>query len=88
MIKWNSNLQLENANLALSKHCIIWDSDLRKEERIFKENLAEQLQKNEVEKVREKRFKVSRSDGTGGSRKLLKVANEDEKKVPVISSSG
>ena len=23
MIKWNSNLQLENAYLALSKHCII-----------------------------------------------------------------
>ena len=37
--------------------------------------------------MRRKRFKVSRSDGTGGSRKLLKVANEDERKVPVISSS-
>ena len=37
--------------------------------------------------MRRKRFKVGRSDGTGGSRKLLKVANEDERKVPVISSS-
>ena len=35
-----------------------------------------------------KRLKVSKSDGTGGSRKRVKVANRDEKKVPVISSSG
>ena len=35
-----------------------------------------------------KRLKVSKSDGTGGSRKRVKVANKDEKKVPVISSSG
>ena len=33
-------------------------------------------------------MKVSKSDGTGGSRKQVKVANGDEKKVPVISSSG
>ena len=33
-------------------------------------------------------MKASRSDGTGGYRKRVKVANGDEKKVPVISSSG
>ena len=33
-------------------------------------------------------LKASRPDGTGGSRKRVKVANGDEKKVPVISSSG
>ena len=35
-----------------------------------------------------KRLKASRSDGTGGSKKRVKVANGDEKKLPVISSSG
>ena len=33
-------------------------------------------------------MKVSKPNGTGGSRKRVKVANGDEKKVPVISSSG
>ena len=88
VIKWNSNVQPENANLDFSKPCIISDSDLRKQKSIFKENLTKQQQKNEVEKVGGKRLKASRSDGTGGSRKRVKVANGDEKKVPVISSSG
>ena len=35
-----------------------------------------------------KRLKVNRSDGTGGTRKWVKVANGDEKKVPVIFPSG
>ena len=88
VIKWNLNLQPESANLDFSKPCIISDSDLRKQKSIFKENLAKQQQKNEVEKVGGKRLTVSKSNGTGGSRKRVKVANEDEKKVPVISSSG
>ena len=33
-------------------------------------------------------MKASRSEWTGGSRKRVKVTNKDEKKVPVISSSG
>ena len=40
VIKWNSNVQPENANLDFSKPCIISDSDLRKQKSIFKENLA------------------------------------------------
>ena len=87
MIKWNSNLQPESAHLDFSKPCIISDSDLRKQKSVFKENSAKQQQKNEVEKVGGKRLKVSKSDGTSGSRKWVKVANKDEKKVPVISSS-
>ena len=35
-----------------------------------------------------KRLKFSISDGNGGSRARVKVANEVEKNVPVISSSG
>ena len=31
VIKWNSNLQTESANLDFSKPCIISDSDLRKQ---------------------------------------------------------
>ena len=88
VIKWNSNVQPENASFDISKPCIISDSDLRKQKSIFKENLAKQHQKNEVDKVGGKRLKGSRPDGTGGSRKRLKIANGDEKKVPVISSSG
>ena len=81
-------MEPENANLDFSKPCIISDSGLRKQKSIFKENLAKQQQKNEVEKVGGKRLKASRSDGTGRSRKRVKVANGNEKKVPVISSSG
>ena len=51
VIKWISNVQPENANLDFSKPCSISDSDLRKQKSIFKENLAKQKQKNEVEKV-------------------------------------
>ena len=40
VIKWNSNVQSENANLDFSKPFIISDSDLRKQKSIFKENLA------------------------------------------------
>ena len=81
-------MQSENANLDFSKPCIISDSDLREQKSIVKENLAKQQQKNEVEKVGGKRLNASRSDGTDGSMKRVKVANGDEKKVPVISSSG
>ena len=88
VIKWNLNVQPENANLGFSKPCIISDSDIRKQKSIFTENLAKQQQKNETGKVGGKRLKTSRSDGTGGSRKWVKVANGDEKKVPVTSSSG
>ena len=33
--KWNSNVQPENANLDFSKPCIISDSDLRKQKKVF-----------------------------------------------------
>ena len=35
VIKWNSNVQPENANLDFSKPCIISDSDLRKQKKVF-----------------------------------------------------
>ena len=65
------------------------EKSIFKEKNIFKENVGKQPQKNEVGKVgRGNRLKVSRSEGTGGSRKGVKVTNKHEKKVPVISSSG
>ena len=45
VIKWNSNLQPESANLDFSKPCIIADSDLRKQKSISKENLAKNSKK-------------------------------------------
>ena len=47
VIKWNSNLQPESANLDFSKPCIICDSDLRKQKCIFKEN-SKTTAKNKV----------------------------------------
>ena len=65
------------------------EKSIFKEKNIFKENKGKQPQKNEVGKVGGgKRLKASRSEWTGGSRKRVKVTNKDEKKVPVISSSG
>ena len=65
------------------------EKSIFKEKNIFNENKGKQPQKNEVGKVGGgKRLKASRSEWTGGSRKRVKVTNKDEKKVPVISSSG